>query len=42
MNRWILMSFIIALLVGPLAACGKKGAHKYPGESPYPRTYPKS
>jgi predicted small lipoprotein YifL len=41
MNRLILMSFIVALLAGPLAACGKKGDPKYPGELPYPRTYPK-
>jgi len=41
-NRLILLSFIVALLAGPLTACGKKGDPKYPGESPYPRTYPKS
>ena len=35
----ILLAFFVALLVGPLTACGKKGDTKCDGQSPYPRTY---
>ncbi len=42
MNKVILCAVIAVLLAGPLAACGKKGDPKAPGQSPYPRTYPKA
>lgn len=41
MNKIILLGLLVALLSGPLAACGKKGDPKSPTQSPYPRTYPK-
>ncbi|HXQ53646.1 MAG TPA: hypothetical protein VN802_21315 [Stellaceae bacterium] len=43
MTRTLIALALLALLVLPLAACGKKGALEPPPGSPptvYPRTYP--
>ncbi len=38
--RFLLVVAALALLSAPLAACGKKGGLRAPGEDLYPRSYP--
>lgn len=40
--RWLALCALAAALAGPLAACGKRGDPKPPGDAPqtWPRSYP--
>ena len=41
MRRFVLLLCLVAVLIVPLAGCGKKGRPEAPGDDRYPKQYPK-